>query len=290
MRCACIDIGSNTTALLVADVDQDGIAPVSVRRAFTMLGASLKDGQIMPEKMIEIQDAVLTFVEHARSLNAESIRVVGTHGVRQAGNGILLTQMVESRIGLPVQVLSGDEEARHSYAGAFGGPPPVDRITTVIDAGGGSTEITWSDRDGTLQTSSFAIGSSSLHQTFLSSDPPHPDELSAARKHADAVFADVVLPSECAVALVVGGGASSAREILGGLIDPAAVDRVLKVAVGMDSEQLAERFEIEWHRARLLPAGLTVLAAVSARIGLPLEVGRGGLREGIALAMALDYD
>ena len=89
------------------------------------------------------------------------------------------------------------------------------------------------------------------------------------------------MPSECAIALAVGGGATTARALLGGLIDEAGVARMLEVALALDSEQLAGRFEIEHHRARLLPAGLTLLAAVSGKLGLPLEVGLGGLREGV---------
>ncbi|MFY9263814.1 MAG: hypothetical protein WAO61_00060 [Solirubrobacterales bacterium] len=288
MRCACIDIGSNTTALLVADVNGTSVAPIGVRRAFTMIGASLRDDLISPEKMLEVQDAVTTFVQQAREMNADSIRIVATHGVREAVNGGLLARMVEGRAGLPVQILTGDEEARHSFAGASGGAPPTGRVTCVIDAGGGSTEITWSEPGGELRTSSFEIGSSSVLEAFLTSDPPLESEIDAARARARAIFSDFAVPADCRGALVVGGGATTAREIVGGLIDSAAVDRVLAVVTSVSSTTLAERFKIEWQRARLLPAGLIVLAAVSDRIGLPLEVGRGGLREGVVIAMALE--
>lgn len=282
MRCACIDIGSNTTALLVAEVGEDGLKTIGKRRAFTMLGESLKEGHIGPEKIEEVCDSVKVFLSYAHRLGAERISVVATHVVREATDGITLTVVIEQHCGVPVRILDTDEEACFSFMGAVGGRIMPGRPTIVVDSGGGSTEITWCEGDGvTLNTRSFAIGSSSVQREFLITDPPTIGELEAAREFADGTFADFVAPKECGVALAVGGGATTAREVVGGLIDDYSVARVLSLVRSMDSEELAKRLEIEWQRARLLPAGLTILAAIAKKLGLSLEVGMGGLREGV---------
>ncbi|MBI4898224.1 MAG: hypothetical protein HY827_07635 [Actinobacteria bacterium] len=287
MRCACIDIGSNTTALLVADTGDDGLNKVGSRRAFTLLGANLRNGLIGPEKIDEVCDAAAIFVEYARQMGADQISVVATHVVREAANAEALKAIVEHRCGLPVRVLDTEEEARYSFCGAVGGRTAPDRPTVVIDGGGGSTEVSWSRGDAQdVHTRSFAIGSSSLREKFFEHDPPTKDELVAARKFADETFSVLDVPEDCMIALAVGGGATTARELVGGLIDDASVTRVLNMIAKMDSEEVSERLEIEWQRALLLPASLTILAALSEKLGLSLEVGMGGLREGVIHELA----
>lgn len=284
MRCACIDIGSNTTALLVADVDTEGIRPVATRRAFTLLGSSIgEEGRIERQKRAEVRHAVVELATLAKRLEAEPIVVVATHIVREAANGAELAAEIEQATGLPVRTLSTRDEATYSFTGALGHVACPVRLTVVIDAGGGSTEISWQGPEHPLETVSFAIGSGSLRARFLSDSAPSAGDFAAARDYADEMFAPLRVPSECAVALAVGGGATTARAIVGGIIDEVAVRRVLATAAGRSPGELAEQLDIEEHRARLLPAGLIVLAAASARLGLPLEVGRGGLREGVLL-------
>jgi exopolyphosphatase/pppGpp-phosphohydrolase len=85
------------------------------------------------------------------------------------------------------------------------------------------------------------------------------------------------------VALAVGGGASTARQLTGGVLDKPGIARVIALTTSMASEDLAGRFELALNRARLLPAGLTILDALVERLGIGLEVGRGGLREGVLI-------
>lgn len=284
MRCACIDIGSNTTALLVADFDADGIRPVRTRRAFTLLGSSIgDDGTIERQKRAEVRHAVVEFVTLAKQLGAEPIAIVATHIVREAANGAELAAEIEQAVGLPMRTLSTRDEACYSFTGALGKVGCPGRLTAAIDAGGGSTEVSWQGPEHPLETVSFAIGSGSLRERFFDSPTPSADDFARARAYADEVFATLSVPRECSVALAVGGGATTARAVVGGLIDEAAVQRVLALAAGTPAAELADLLGIEEHRARLLPAGLIVLAAAAARLGLPLEVGRGGLREGVLL-------
>lgn len=284
MRCACIDIGSNTTALLVAEVNSGGVQRVATRRAFTLIGSSIgEDGEIERQKRAEVRHAVVEFVALARRLGSDPIVIVATHIVREATNGAELAAEIEQAVNLPVRTLSTRDEACYSFAGALGKVGCPGRLTAAIDAGGGSTEVSWRGPEHPLETVSFAIGSSSLRAEFLETPTPSADDFARARAYADEVFATLSVPRECSVALAVGGGATTARAVVGGLIDEATVRRVLTMAAGTPAAELAERLGIEEHRARLLPAGLIVLAAAAARLGLPLEVGRGGLREGVLL-------
>ena len=141
MRCACIDVGSNTTRLLVADTVPGGIQDVLNERAFTLIGRSLGGtGRIPPKKIAETAAVVAEQAELARELGAERIRAVATAAIRRAANAPDLVAAVERDAGLPLEVLRGDEEARLAFRGAARAASVLGTLA-VIDVGGGSTEI-----------------------------------------------------------------------------------------------------------------------------------------------------
>lgn len=284
-RRACIDVGSNTTALLVADVVDGELTPVGTRRRFTLIGEGAGPDGISEKKLVAAEAAVIELVEFAESLETslDQIHLIATHVVREAPNGSELCDRVEKVTGIPLEIIDGHAEARFSFIGATGGLDRVKRATVVIDAGGGSTEVSCCTAGGEPVTSSFGIGSAGLQRQFLAGDPPTAQELIDARAYADSVFAELDLAHDCDVALAVGGGASTAQKLLGGVIDQSGIDRVLKLCTETPSAELADHFELEPNRARLLPAGLIILGALSEKLGLELEVGRGGLREGVLL-------
>jgi exopolyphosphatase/pppGpp-phosphohydrolase len=153
----------------------------------------------------------------------------------------------------------------------------------VIDAGGGSTEVSFCSPGTDPVTASFKIGSATLQTEFFSADPPTPLEITRAREYADKQFDQLEFPEDCAQALAVGGGASTARQLTGGVLDKPGIARVLALTTSMSSFELSEQFDLALNRARLLPAGLTILDALVERLGTGLEVGLGGLREGVLL-------
>ena len=283
MRCACIDVGSNTTALLVAELDGCSLTQLATRRRFTLIGEGAGPAGISDSKIAEAEAAVTDLLAFAREQQAERICVVATHVVREAANGAELARRVERVVGLPVEILDGHAEARFSFIGATGGINGLRRPTIVIDAGGGSTEVTHCLPGGEPRTASFTVGSAAIQAKYLHDDPPSDAQLAAARDYVEQSFSLLAAADGYDTALVVGGGASTAQAILGGVIDRAGADRVLATATKQNAAQLAERFVIEIHRARLLPASLIVLGALSDHLGLELEVGRGGLREGVLI-------
>ncbi|MBJ7354856.1 MAG: hypothetical protein JHC98_08530 [Thermoleophilaceae bacterium] len=282
-RCACIDVGSNTTALLVADLIDGELTPVGTRRVFTMLGAATGPTGISPEKIEETTTAVAELLLYAESLGCSNVELVATHVVREAHNGHELEARVLEATGHKLEVIDGHQEARFSFIGATGGFDRLRGTTVVIDAGGGSTEVSFCAPGEDPVTASFAIGSATLQKQFIHSDPPTPLEITRAREYADKQFDQLEFPADCTLALAVGGGASTARQLTGGVLDKQGIARVLALTTSMSSTELAEKFELALNRARLLPAGLTILDALVERLGIGLEVGRGGLREGILI-------
>jgi exopolyphosphatase / guanosine-5'-triphosphate,3'-diphosphate pyrophosphatase len=143
MRCAAIDIGSNTTRVLVAEPDSGQLRGVMDQKAFTRLGqATGPDGEIGPEKVAEVADAVATQVRLAEELDADAIRIVATAAMREAANREDVVDEITRACGVPVEVLSEQEEGRLAFVGAtrtLG--HVVEGEVAVVDVGGGSTEI-----------------------------------------------------------------------------------------------------------------------------------------------------
>jgi len=283
LRAACIDIGSNTIALLVADLDGESLRPVTTRRRFALLGEGAGPQGLAEAKLDAGERFVAELAEFAREAGADAICVVATHVVREAANGGELAARVERRTGLTVEIIDGHTEARYSCLGATGGLERLRRSTIVIDAGGGSTEVTCARPGEPLKTASYPVGSAAIQRLLMPDDPPDAAQLEAVWRYADNALAELAEIKEFETALVVGGGASTARGILGGLIDRPGAERVLGQIAGLPAELVAERFGIELTRARLLPASLIVLATLADKLGLQLEVGLGGLREGVLI-------
>jgi exopolyphosphatase / guanosine-5'-triphosphate,3'-diphosphate pyrophosphatase len=285
---ACIDVGSNTTRLLVAEVREVRLSEVAVRREFTRIGRSLiGEGRLPEEKIGELCGIIAAQAELARELGATSIAVVGTAAIRHARNRDELAKAIRGRCGLGLRVLSGSEEAELSFAGATRcrGRPPGGRLA-VIDAGGWSTEVVLGTyADGVAWSESFPIGSGLLADRHLRSDPPAPGELAAVRDEVRQAFADIELDG-AQQAAAVGGSATSLRRLVGSELEPDALERAIGILRRTPIAEAAHRLELHEERVRLMPAAMMILADLSQRLGLPLEVAGGGLREGLILELA----
>jgi exopolyphosphatase/guanosine-5'-triphosphate,3'-diphosphate pyrophosphatase len=287
MLCACIDIGSNTTRVLVADAAGGNLREVMQQRAFTRIGRGLRaDGRISDTLMEEVTAVIAAQHAAARALGAHPIRVVATAAIRSCANRDDFCERVRAT-GVDVDVLDGQEEARLAFVGATRTMPhPPAGTIGVVDVGGGSSEIAVGTlARGVTWSHSFRIGSGALVESYLRGDPPSAEELHRIREHAHGVLEGLDVPRpERAVA--VGGSATSLRRLVGSLLDDESVQRGLRVLSLAPAEQVAERFGLVAERVRLLPAGLLVLEAASHLLGVPLQIGRGGLREGVCLELA----
>jgi exopolyphosphatase / guanosine-5'-triphosphate,3'-diphosphate pyrophosphatase len=283
----CIDIGSNTTRLLVADAGDDHLRELVTQRAFTRIGKSLPEGgEIPPEKIEETAEVVATQARAAREVGAEQIVAVATAAIRAAANRSELCNAVEKAGGMPLTILSGEEEARLAFVGASRTlATPADGTLAVIDVGGGSTELAVGDPEGLMAwSSSFRIGSGFLADAYLRSDPPSVRELQAVRNHVEGTF-EGLAPPPADSAVAVGGTATSLRRLVGAELSYETLERGIRVLSLTPIPEVAERFELDPERVRLLPAGILVLESLSKCLDLPLRIARGGLREGVLLEL-----
>jgi exopolyphosphatase/guanosine-5'-triphosphate,3'-diphosphate pyrophosphatase len=129
---------------------------------------------------------------------------------------------------------------------------------------------------------SFKIGSGSLADDFIANDPPAPSEIRAVRDHIADVFEGVELgrPDQ---AVAVGGSATSLRTLVGAVLEYETLERGIRVLCGDAVGDVAKRFELDPRRVRILPTGVLLLEKLSELLGQPLQIGKGGLREGIIL-------
>lgn len=290
MLCAAVDIGSNTTRVLVAEPQQGQLRKVMEQRAYTRVDkAAKRRGKITAAKVAELSEVVITQVRLAQELGAEAIRIVATAAIREAKNSDAVARAIADAAGFPVQVLSEEEEGRLAFVGAtktLG--HPVEGDVGVVDVGGGSSEIiVGTVAEGVRGVRSFKIGSGAVAEEFLTNDPPSAAEVRALRDHIDDFFEGVeVEHPEQAVA--VGGSATSLRTLVGAVLEYETLERAVRVLTGDPIAEVARRFELDPRRVRILPAGVLILEKLSELLGQPLQIGKGGLREGVILDLLMD--
>ncbi len=285
VRRACIDIGSNTTRLLVADCDGEQLQEVHQARAFTHIRRGIEpDGTIAVAKLEEVVAVVEAHLRDAGTLDCEEVCCVATAAIRRAPNGSVLVAAIHDACGLATDVLSEQEEARLAFIGAARtlGRSPAGPLG-VVDVGGGSSElVVGTAPDAISWSASFELGSGDLADEFLRSDPPSAAELARTRERIAATLGAVEVPRPCE-AVAVGGSAASLHRLAGPRLDADAFARSLAVLSAERAGDVARRFGLELERVRLLGAGLLILEAASQAFGVSLQVGRGGLREGVLL-------
>ncbi|HXF31737.1 MAG TPA: hypothetical protein VN522_09450 [Solirubrobacterales bacterium] len=285
MLCAAIDIGSNTTRVLVAEPIDGQLKKVMEQRAYTRISKAVDgEGAIEPAKIEEVGELVATQVRLARELGAVEIRAVATAAVREATNGPEVAAAISAAAGVEVEVLSGEEEGRLAFIGATKSlGHPVDGPIGVVDIGGGSTEvILGTATEGVDSVRSWHIGSGTLADELISSDPPSAAEIRRVREYIDDFFDRVEIPRP-AQAVAVGGSATSLRRLVGAVLEYETLERSIRVLSADPAAEVAKRFELDPRRVKILTTGVLLLEKVSELLGQPLQIGKGGLREGIIL-------
>jgi exopolyphosphatase/guanosine-5'-triphosphate,3'-diphosphate pyrophosphatase len=282
--CAAIDIGSNTTRLLVAEPVDGQLKKVMEQRAYTRIGKAVEKGRIADEKTAEVGEVVATQVRLAQELGAEEIRAVATAAIREAKNGEEVADAVAATAGVPIEILSEEEEGRLSFLGAtktLG--HPAEGLIGVVDIGGGSTEVILGTvPDGVQSVQSWPVGSGNLADELLSSDPPSAAEIRRTRDRIEDIFEGVEIEPP-AQAVAVGGSATSLRRLVGAVLEYETLERGIRVLCGDPAADVGRRFELDPTRVRILPTGVLLLEKLSDLLGQPLQIGKGGLREGVIL-------
>jgi len=183
MRVAAIDIGTNSVLLLVAERRGDVIVPIVERATITRLGQGVDATRTLaPEAVRRTLDCLARYAEDIRAAGAEHVAVAGTSAMRDAHGGEAFRAEAKALLGVEPQVISGREEAELTFAGALTGlglSGPV----TVVDVGGGSTEVVTGDAaTGIDRAVSLDVGSVRLTERHVRNDPLTPNEIHAVRQ------------------------------------------------------------------------------------------------------------
>jgi exopolyphosphatase/guanosine-5'-triphosphate,3'-diphosphate pyrophosphatase len=192
-RIAVVDLGTNSTRLLVADVFDGQVTELERRTTITRLGQGVDaTGRLADEATARVSEALAVYREVIDRLGAERIIAVATSAMRDAANGPAFREEIRERFGIDAQTISGDEEARLTFLGATSGRD-ADSETLVIDIGGGSTEYVTGRAGGDPGFHvSTRMGSVRFTERHLKSDPPEHEELTALAEDARGVVeADV---------------------------------------------------------------------------------------------------
>jgi exopolyphosphatase / guanosine-5'-triphosphate,3'-diphosphate pyrophosphatase len=283
MNVAVVDVGSNTIRLLVAARSPRGLVCVARGMRAVRLGADVERfGAVSAAKLAEAADALQAFGAIADAAGASALDVVVASPGRQARNAEQLVHVLSRAAGVPVRVLSQDDEARLAFEGALAWTQPAGAVA-VCDVGGGSTQVAvGTAAGGPAWLRSVDLGSLRLSARIPCSDPPVKAQVAALRAEARAALERLTppLPSE---AIAVGGTARALKRLVGRTLGEDELKAALRLVRKVPARELAARYGVEVWRARALPAGAAIMLELQRLLGVPLEACRGGLREGVAL-------
>jgi exopolyphosphatase/guanosine-5'-triphosphate,3'-diphosphate pyrophosphatase len=306
VRIGVVDIGSNSTRLLVADVAQDGaLTELERRSTVTRLGQGVDaSGALADEAMARVFSVLTGYGELLDAHGAQARTAVLTSAVRDAANGAAFTARVADEFGLEARTLAGEEEAQLSFLGATSERDPARDAgpIVVIDVGGGSTELVVGRAGQVSFHTSTQAGVVRHSERHLSVDPPSADELERLRADARAVYAEAVpqdVRDGVGGAVAVAGTATSCAAIAQDL-DPYDPDRVhgyvlelatletllCRLAAMPEAERRTVR-GLQPDRAPTIVAGVALLIEALRVFGLDrCEVSEHDILRGVTLRRA----
>lgn len=285
---AAIDLGSNSVHLLVAAVHGHRLEPLLDTSEFLGLGRAVNHAGALGSELIETLVGTLEgYVEQARTLGAGPIAILGTDPLRRAADATAAMAGIEGRTAVAVTLVDHEEEALLTLLGVNAGRPVV-RDLVVVDIGGGSSEVLVVGPETEPVAAGLPIGSARLTGRFVEHDPPTPAELDAMLAAAREALASA--PSAAPSSMIaVGGTATNLLRIVRPSRDRTINRKRLAEAMffllSEPADGVAARFGLRIERARVLPAGAAVVAALFERYGLErIRVSDAGIREGAVLA------
>jgi exopolyphosphatase / guanosine-5'-triphosphate,3'-diphosphate pyrophosphatase len=297
-RVAVIDVGTNSTRLLVADVEDGAVAPLERRSTVTRLGRGVDlSGHLAGEAIEDVCAAIGDYVGILQELGAETVDAIATSAVRDADNGGAFIAELRERFALSARVLGGEEEGRLTYLGATSEAPPS-APTLVVDIGGGSTELIVGRGEEISFHDSLQAGVVRHTERCISTDPPTAGELEAIADDVRGLIeTSVGTGVEAAQGIAVAGTPTSLAAVELGLepYDPSrvhghvlALPSIQRMLSRLASVPLAERVEITGlhpDRAPTIVAGVVILVEAMRAFGLEeISVSEHDILYGTAIA------
>ncbi len=301
-RVGVVDLGTNTTRLLVADVEDGRVDELLRRTRITRLGEGVDERRrLLPVPIARVRNCLSEYRRELEGLAAERTLAIATSAVRDAENSAAFLGEIEWSYGFETRLLSGHEEALLTFRGVASAREIGDR-TLIVDLGGGSTELVVGGPDGVEFHDSLDMGSVRMTERFLPSDPPSEQELSACAAAVRSLLAERVpddVRDSLAIAIGVAGTVTTlaaldlgldeydAERVHGHRIPAEGVEAQLR---RLASVPLAERRRIpalEPERAPVIVAGAVIVREMLAHFGLPaIEASERDIMDGAALAAA----
>jgi exopolyphosphatase/guanosine-5'-triphosphate,3'-diphosphate pyrophosphatase len=302
VRVAVVDMGTNSTRLLVADVDDGHVEEIERRSTVTRLGRGVDTTQqLATEAIDEVANAVGEYIGIYEPLEPDAVSVLATSAVRDAANSGAFIAELRERFALNARILTGDEEARLTYLGAASGRPPADG-TLVIDIGGGSTEIVVGSGREVTYHASLQVGTVRHTERHIRNDPPTAAELDAlAEDVRKLIFAELAAAEffDIGIGIAVAGTPTSLAAIEQELdpYDPETVhgyvltlDGIQRMCSMLSGKTLEQRLQVTGlhpGRAPTIVAGVVILIQVMRAFGLQrIEVSEHDILHGAALEAA----
>ncbi len=298
MRIATIDIGTNTVLLLVADVEEREVTRTLVyEQRVPRLGAGVDARRtLQADAIARVTGVLLEYRELIERNGAETVAVCGTSAVRDASNRDVLAASIRKETGFELEVLTGEDEAHWTFVGARSGLTGIGR-TTVIDIGGGSTEITLGGAQEVEARISLDIGSVRLTERCFRHDPPAPAELETAieiveneiDRAARFPFAGSTLVGVAGTAttlaiLVQGLRSFDVRAVTNFHLSREATEDLFRRLRSMPSASIRALSSVMEGRHDVIVAGTLILREVLAHFKFDeLIVSERGLRYGLAI-------
>ncbi|HEV2214042.1 MAG TPA: Ppx/GppA phosphatase family protein [Terracidiphilus sp.] len=311
---AAIDIGSNSCRLKIARVVAHRLKTLHEDREVTRLGASVFDaGLVSPDAMAATLRALKRFQRAVQLHGVDRMRVVATSAMRDARNAAAFQAWVKAETGWTMEIISGLEEGRLIHRGLMSGEPGVSGRVLLVDLGGGSCEITLSERKRIRETISVPLGAVRLTEEFLEADPPSSEGLKqlrhligrelrrAHRKIGAARVQQVIATSGTAAALAEAcqamakpGKQARRGRLAAGMEGTAPAAGVKKLAAKLAKMSLPEREAVPGigpRRSEIIVAGAQVFAELMEHFALPgFRYSPLGLRDGILAQMLAEQD
>jgi exopolyphosphatase/guanosine-5'-triphosphate,3'-diphosphate pyrophosphatase len=301
-RVAAVDIGTNSTRLLVADVDDGRITDIERATRITRLGEGVDERRrLLPVPIARVRNVLTDYRRRIEALGTERTLAIATSAIRDAENGEAFLGEIEWSYGFATGLLSGHEEALMTYRGVTS-ERELEAGTVIIDIGGGSTELIAGEPDGVRWHDSLDIGSVRLTERFLHSDPPTAAELDTCGAHARALLGERIpdeIRSATTTAIGVAGTITSIAALALGL---EKYDRDRVHGSRLSAEELSEQLNrlaavplaerrtfgpLDPDRAPVIVAGAVIAREALAFFGLDaLQISERDILDGAALAAA----